>query len=293
MAGYMEAARGGDGPPQLDQRTIEQRGIDVLARATGEDLDVTVLAFAQWLSDMRSRSTASVQQMLAEMGIIRNGITSNNADLVEFKRNTATVQQQMQSQIIDLRDKLTDAYSEIANMKKSKAQFEQELTANYTSLAEQFHFRSMEQETLKKAYSQTHQQLQDQILSVQQEIHEMKSKFDDQHRMEFVNNEQQHSRVAELDLNSQYVSNELKRMRQDYDAAIATTTAGIQKWNDTVRDLRRDFDDLKRLQAQSHQKLQGQVWDVQHDQRDTGGRDQGGRGSRQAAPVAGAAGTPA
>merc|ERR1719213_977759 len=100
---------------------------------------------------MRSRSTASVQQMLAEMGIIRNGITSNNADLVEFKRNTATVQQQMQSQIIDLRDKLTDAYSEIANMKKSKAQFEQE--------------------TLKKAYSQTHQQLQDQILSLQQEIH--------------------------------------------------------------------------------------------------------------------------
>ena len=31
------------------------------------------------------------RQMLAEMGIIRNGITSNNADLVEFKRNTATV----------------------------------------------------------------------------------------------------------------------------------------------------------------------------------------------------------
>merc|ERR1719420_285627 len=201
MSGYVPDPRGGavlregaDGMglgSNLDQRTLEHRGIDVLARANGEDLDVTVLAFAQWLSDMRSRSTASVQQMLAEMGIIRNGITSNNADLVEFKRNTATVQQQMQSQIIDLRDKLTDAYSEIANMKKSKAQFEQELTANYTSLAEQFHFRSMEQETLKKAYSQTHQQLQDQILSLQQELHEMKSKFDDSHRLDFLNNEQQ------------------------------------------------------------------------------------------------------
>merc|ERR1719271_202822 len=268
-------------PPGFDPRAMEQRGMDVLARASsGEDLDVTVLAFAQWLSDMRSRSTASVQQMLAEMGIIRNGITSNNADLVEFKRNTATVQQQMQSQIIDLRDKLTDAYSEIANLKKSKTQFEQELTANYTSLAEQFHFRSMEQETLKKAYSQTHQQLQDQILALQQEVGELRLKLEESHRLDFLSTEQQHSRVAELDLNSQYVSNELKRMRQDYDAAIATTTAGIQKWNDTVRDLRRYFDDLKRLQAQSHQKLQGQVWDVQHDARDGGGR---GGGRREAA----------
>merc|ERR1719327_847627 len=42
--------------------------------------------------------------MLAEMGIIRNGITSNNTDLTEFKRNTAQVQQQMQSQISELRD---------------------------------------------------------------------------------------------------------------------------------------------------------------------------------------------
>merc|ERR1719456_1299935 len=76
-----------------------------------QDLDVTVLAFAQWLSEMRANSKTSLQQMLAEMGIIRNGITSNNTDLTEFKRNTATVQQQMQSQISDLRDKLTDAYT--------------------------------------------------------------------------------------------------------------------------------------------------------------------------------------
>merc|ERR1719213_922647 len=101
-----------------------------------QDLDVTVLAFAQWLSEMRTRSNASLQQMLAEMGIIRNGITSNNADLTEFKRNTATVQQQMQSQISDLRDKLTDAYTEIANIKKTKSQFEQELHAEFQSVSE-------------------------------------------------------------------------------------------------------------------------------------------------------------
>eukprot|EP00435_Cladocopium_sp_Y103_P063151 s412_g24.t1 len=106
---------------------------------SAQDLDVTVLAFAQWLSEMKLRSNSSLQQMLAEMGIIRNGITTNNTDLTEFKRNTATVQQQMQSQISDLRDKLTDAYTEIANMKKTKSQFEQEVHAECQSLSEQLH----------------------------------------------------------------------------------------------------------------------------------------------------------
>merc|ERR1719380_76673 len=139
-----------------------------------QDLDVTVLAFAQWLSEMRARSNASLQQMLAEMGIIRNGITSNNTDLTEFKRNTATVQQQMQSQISDLRDKLTDAYTEIANMKKTKSQFEQEIHAEYQSLSEQLQFKTLELETLKKAYAQTHQQLQQQIIHMQSEVNEVR-----------------------------------------------------------------------------------------------------------------------
>merc|ERR1719482_575397 len=281
MAGYMEAARGGDGPPQLDQRTIEQRGIDVLARATGEDLDVTVLAFAQWLSDMRNRSTSSVQQMLAEMGIIRNGITSNNADLVEFKRNTATVQQQMQSQIIDLRDKLTDAYSEIANMKKSKIQFEQEMSANYTSLAEQLHFRQMEMEVIKKSYSQVHQSLQDQIMEINQAIEQVKDKIDSTHRGELQQSEQAHHQVAELNMNSQQLANEIKRMRGDYDASIASLSESVRKWNDGVRDLRRDFDDLKKLQALSQQKLQAEVWDVRHQARQAQGSDDQGSRSGQ------------
>merc|ERR1719473_821113 len=175
-----------------------------------KDLDVTVLAFAQWLSEMRSRSTSSLQQMLAEMGIIRNGITSNNTDLCEFKRNTATVQQQMQSQIIDLRDKLSDAYSEIANMKKSKIQFEQEMSANYTSLAEQLHFRQMEMETIKKAYSQVHQSLQDQIMEINQAIEQVKDKIDSTHRGELLVNEQTNTVNQDITMRQQSQENEIR-----------------------------------------------------------------------------------
>merc|ERR1719473_1773841 len=163
----------------MDPRDIGVPAAFLGANRSSEDLDVTVLAFAQWLSDMRSRSNASLQSMLAEMGIIRNGITQNNSDLTEFKRNTATVQQQMQSQICDLRDKLTDAYTEIANMKKSKGHFEQELAANYHSLGDQMQFIRQEIETMKKGYSQTFQNHQDQILETKHTLNEQRLKLEE------------------------------------------------------------------------------------------------------------------
>lgn len=228
-----------------------------------QDLDVTVLAFAQWLSETRARSNHSLNQMLAEMGIIRNGITSNNTDLTEFKRNTATVQQQMQSQISDLRDKLTDAYTEIANMKKTKSQFEQEVHAEYQSLLEQQQFKTLEMETLKKGYAHTHQQLQQQIIQLQTEVNELRMKGDDAHRQTHLNNEQHVNKVGEVEMATQYANNELKRLRSDHDQAIANLAENMNRWNDTLRDLSKEFHDFQKVTNVNHQRIQSSLWDVQ------------------------------
>ncbi|CAE7033785.1 rsmB [Symbiodinium natans] len=131
---------------------------------------------------MKLRSNSSLQQMLAEMGIIRNGmgLEIHMCSLQLFE--PSLVQQQMQSQISDLRDKLTDAYTEIANMKKTKSQFEQEVHAESQSLSEQLQFKTLELETLKKAYAHTHQQLQQQIIQLQTEVNELRMKGDDVNR---------------------------------------------------------------------------------------------------------------
>merc|ERR1719247_2861722 len=228
-----------------------------------QDLDVTVLAFAQWLSEMRANSKTSLQQMLAEMGIIRNGITSNNTDLTEFKRNTATVQQQMQSQISDLRDKLTDAYTEIANMKKTKGQFEQEVHAEYQSVTEQLQFKTLELETLKKAYAQTHQQLQQQIIQMQSEVNEIRMRGDETYRQNHITNEQQVNKIAEVEMATQYANNELKRLRSDHDQAIANLAENMNRWNDTLRDLSKEFHDFQKVMNVNQQRLQSSLWDVQ------------------------------
>lgn len=228
-----------------------------------DTIDVTVLAFAQWLSEMRSRSNSSLQQMLAEMGIIRNGITSNNTDLTEFKRNTATVQQQMQSQISDLRDKLTDAYTEIANMKKTKSQFEQEVHAEYQSLSEQLQFKTLELETLKKAYAQTHQQLQQQIIQLQSEISDVRTKGEDTGRQANITNEQNGNKIAEVEMAAQYANNELKRLRSDHDHAIANVAENMNRWNDTLRDLSKEFHSFQKVMNVNQQKMQSNFWDLQ------------------------------
>jgi len=228
-----------------------------------QDLDVTVLAFAQWLSEMRANSKASLQQMLAEMGIIRNGITSNNTDLTEFKRNTATVQQQMQSQISDLRDKLTDAYTEIANMKKTKSQFEQEVHAEYQSMAEQLQFKTQELEVLKKAYAHTQQNLQQQIIQMQSEVHEVRMRGDDAYRQSHVTNEQNVSKVSEVEMATQYANTELKRLRSDHDQAISNLAENMQRWNETLRDLSKEFHDFQKVMNVNQQRIQSSLWDVQ------------------------------
>jgi predicted nucleic acid-binding Zn-ribbon protein len=231
--------------------------------ARPQDLDVTVLAFAQWLSEMRSNSKTSLSTMLAEMSIIRNGITSNNTDLTEFKRNTAQVQQQMQSQISDLRDKLADAYTEIANMKKTKTEFEREVHADCQSLNDQLNFKTLEMETLKKAYAQTHQQLQQQIIHMQSEVNEVRMRGDDAFRQSHVTNEQNSSKVGEVEMATQHAGTELKRLRVDHEKAISSLADNMNRWNETLRDLSKEFHDFQKVMNVNHKNLQGSVWEVQ------------------------------
>lgn len=229
-----------------------------------ESVDVTVLAFAQWLSEMRSRTNSNIQQVLAEMGIIRNGITTNNTDLVEFKRNCANIQQQQQSQLADLRDKLQDAFNEIAGMKKAKAQSDQEIAADYQSLAEQLNFKHVELETLKKAYAQTHQQLQQQIIQLQTDLNEVRLARDETHRMATSSHEGLMTKTSDLDMATQHATNELKRIRVDHDQAIANLADNMNKWNDTIRDLSREFHEFQKLMTTNQQKLQTSIDNMQN-----------------------------
>merc|ERR1719247_3088743 len=101
------------------------------------NLDVTVLAFAQWVSEMKARQASSHHQMQAEMSIIRNAITSNNTELGDFKRHSAAIQQQMQSETNEIRESLGTVFQEITTAVRNNASADQEIRLKITSLNEQ------------------------------------------------------------------------------------------------------------------------------------------------------------
>jgi hypothetical protein len=107
-----------------------------LSVETQLDLDVTVLAFAQWVSEMKTRQASSHHQMQAEMSIIRNAITSNNTEMGDFKRHGAAVQQHMQSEINEIRESLGTVFMEITTAVRNNASADQEIRLKIMSLNE-------------------------------------------------------------------------------------------------------------------------------------------------------------
>merc|ERR1719163_900415 len=159
--------------------------------------------------------------------------------------------------------RLTSSSSSSANMKKTKSQFEQEIHAEYQSLSEQLQFKTLEMETLKKAYAQTHRQLQQQIIQVQSEVNEVRMRGDDVYRQSHVTNEQNSGKVSEVEMATQYANTELKRLRGDHDQAISNLAENMNRWNETLRDLSKEFHDFQKVMNVNQQRIQSSLWDVQ------------------------------
>jgi len=224
-----------------------------------QDLDVTVLAFAQWLHEMRSRSSSSLQQMMAEMGIIRNGIASNNADLAEFKRSTATVQQEMQKQISDLHAKMADACADAAGLKASRVELEREVLATTQSFSDQLAIKAGEAQSMQKAYAAAYDQLQQELSQLQGEVRDLRMRDDAQRQARLACE----GKVCEVEASAQLANKELLRLRTDHDQSVKELSGNMGRWNDTVRDLAKEFHDFRKAVGAGQGRLDRALADVQ------------------------------
>merc|ERR1719215_124251 len=118
-------------------------------------------------------------------------------------------------------------------------------------------------ETLKKAYAQTHQQLQQQIIAMQSEVNEVRMRGDDAYRQSHATNEQNSGKVGEVEMAAQYAYTEMKRLRSDHDQAISNLAENMNRWNETLRDLSKEFHDFQKVMNVNQQRVQSSLWDVQ------------------------------
>lgn len=134
--------------------------------ASTMDMDVTVLAFAQWVSEMKARNHNSQHHMQAEMSIIRNAIASNGSDLLDFKRHSAAIQQQMQNEISEIRESLGGVFQEITSAVRNNSAADQDLRMRIQTLSEQ----AIRSETAFAQLADAAEQSQSKLRSAVQEM---------------------------------------------------------------------------------------------------------------------------
>ncbi|CAE7207459.1 Ctsb [Symbiodinium natans] len=223
------------------------------------DVDATMNAFSQWLSEMKARSNSSLQAMMAEMSVIRDGITSNSADLTEYKRHSISVQQQMQSQLTDLREKLTSAFTEITSLVKQKAATDQELLSEIHALGRQLSMKTAELEALKKSYSATHQQLQHSLVQLQGQLQSTSSEIvTSKRQVQAVQDTVQH-KMSEVEQLMVKLRDQVDSGGREGNATALAVQEDIAKLHEALTGLSGDFFEHKRLTQQVQSKLLNQV----------------------------------
>eukprot|EP00913_Durusdinium_trenchii_P022443 g21081.t1 len=216
------------------------------------------------IQEMKARSNSSLQAMMAEMSVIRDGITSNSADLTEYKRHSISVQQQMQSQLTDLREKLTSAFSEITSLVKQKAATDQdsnptELLSEIHALGRQLSMKTAELEALKKSYSSTHQQLQQNLVQLQGQLQSTGAEMVAAKKQAQAVQESVQHKLDEVELLTQRLRDQVEAGGRDGNATALAVQDDIAKLHEALTGLSSDFFEHKRLTQQVQTKLSSQV----------------------------------
>lgn len=129
------------------------------------DVDVTVMAYAQWLSEMKQQATNARYQQQAELDLMRDAINANNGELVDFKRHSSQVVQQLQGQVTELRARLSDAFAEMAQQSRQRTEVEQRTGNAIGGLQQALNTRQMDLDSNRRSLAEQLERLSTEVES--------------------------------------------------------------------------------------------------------------------------------
>lgn len=234
---------------------------------TTAEPDSTVQAFAGYLTEMRWKNGNMVQQLLSEMAIIRDRITSNCGELTEFKRHSSQIAQQMQGQLSDLREKLTNAFGEITTLVKQKTLSDQDMMKEINSLNQNLSYKTAEVEALKRSYAATHQQLQNQLIQIQNHLSVTGTEL--QNAKAHVDQVQKDSihNFTEMEQSLKRTEDQLVVGSQENKGQMYQVSEEIQRIHETLTTVSTDFMEWKRMTNSNSHKLQQRLWALEENQK--------------------------
>mmetsp|Transcript_79165 Transcript_79165/g.220069 ORF Transcript_79165/g.220069 Transcript_79165/m.220069 type:complete len:397 (+) Transcript_79165:138-1328(+) len=268
---------------QVQGMNLGANGVPTSSPETALDLDVTVLAFAQWVTEMKSRQHNSSHQMQAEMSIIRNAITSNNTELSDFKRHSAAIQQQMQSEIIEIRESLSSVFMEITNAVRNNAAADQDIKLKIQSLNEQAVRNETAFAQLADAADQSQSKLRNAVQEMQHSSERMRDELTVLNRhtesLETTLVERTDNIGADVEQLATDLKSQLDR-RKDHLKKMVNDVCGI---SNSVTSWMSDFTEQKKSTTEMQNKLQSSLYVLDQSQRrEASGPREDGAGVRRA-----------
>mmetsp|Transcript_100467 Transcript_100467/g.181305 ORF Transcript_100467/g.181305 Transcript_100467/m.181305 type:complete len:356 (-) Transcript_100467:59-1126(-) len=267
VPGGMTAGAAAASAPQASSARPYGSDNTSLGMESALDMDVTVLAFAQWVSEMKSRQSNTTKSLQVELNTIKNSINGNHLDLSDFKRHGAAIQQQMQAETNEIRESLSAVFMEITSAVRNNTAADQDLKLKIQSLNEQAVRNETAFAQLADAADQSQSKLKQAVQDMQQTSERMR---DDLLGLN------QHTEILQTTVNdrSERLGDDMDQIAQELRSQMERRKDQLKKMvqdvvviGESLTVLKADLGDVRQGAGTTQSRLQSTLYSMDQHQR--------------------------
>jgi len=226
------------------------------------DVDVTVLAFAQWVMELKNKSSNSQKSLQIELNTIKNAINGNHSDLADFKRQGAAIQQHMQSEINEIRESLSSVFMEITAAVRNNAAADQDLKMKIQTLNEQAVRNETAFAQLADAADQSQSKLRAAAQEMQQSSERMREDMASLNQQTEALQTQVADRSEQLRSETDQLAQELRTQLEKRKVQLQKMVQDVVNVGESLQGLVSDFGNLRKESGTTQSKLQSSLYSV-------------------------------
>jgi len=258
-----QAMSGSPGAPTLLPASPAKRehgdAFAMLGANLGGDVDLTVMAYAQWLSEMKQQASSARYNQQAELDVIRDAIGQNTSEIGEFKRHSSMVVKQLQAQVSELRAKLGDALSDLSQLTRQRQEAEQRTGHNLSGLRDDVQSQQTQLDTSRRTLAVHVDKLQADVTRVTSALQQLDGDVDSMRKALGSSQEQTVLKFGEVDQAMSMFHGSVASLRQDLADTKQDWSRGQDLLGQAISTMSQDLADFQKHTTTVTNKLQSDM----------------------------------
>lgn len=231
------------------------------------DVDVTVMAYAQWLSEMKQSAKNSQYQQQAELDLMRDAVNANNNELIDFKRHSSTIQQQLQGQVTELREQMSEALKEISGIQRQRNDIEVRCTTEINNIRDALNVRQAEMDAIRRSQADQISQLHSSVLQVESKFQQNESDMSNLKKALASSQDQTIGKFSEVDKAMSLFHGSVHTVRSELQETKQDWKKGQDLLGQAISTLSQDLADFQKHMNTVMNKLQSDVYKLEEQDR--------------------------